>query len=198
VSRLKRLQDGNPEQMHLEGFRIHKTLKGATAHETEIKQVYDKSHIHGDWYAVTRPFLTEGEECRHRAFCGYCKGLINAISRVKKLRRRRQFMRRITEASWADQLVLRENRPNRRKANRQHQWVRRKQVGIYRGNSAPWDEDNEVNPKIDLKMFLRKLPTRGERLPTSKAAPSTVGFVRNTLASFTVFSPPGARGYQVS
>jgi hypothetical protein len=156
VSRLKRLQDGNPEQLHLEGFRVHKTLKGGTAHETEIKQVYDKSHIHGDWYAVTRPFLTEGEECRHRAFCGYCKGLINAISRVKKLRRRRQFMRRITEASWADQLVLRENRPNRRKANRQHQWVRRKRVVTYRGNSAPWDEDNEVNPKIDLKMFLKK------------------------------------------
>lgn len=65
-------------------------------------------------------------------------------------------MRRITEASWADQLVLRENRPNRRKANRQHQWVRRKRVVIYRGNSAPWDEDNEVNPKIDLKMFLKK------------------------------------------
>jgi len=56
-------------------------------------------------------------------------------------------MRRISEASWADQVVLREIRPNRRKTNRQHQWTRRKRVVTYRGNSAPWD-DNEVSRAI--------------------------------------------------
>jgi hypothetical protein len=65
-------------------------------------------------------------------------------------------MRRISQESWTDQLVLRQIRPNRRKANRQHQWVRRRRLAIYRGKAAPWDEDNEVNPKIDLKRFLKK------------------------------------------
>jgi len=65
-------------------------------------------------------------------------------------------MRRISQESWTDQLVLRQIRPNRRKANRPHQWVHRRRLAIYRGKAAPWDEDNEVNPKIDLKKFLKK------------------------------------------
>jgi hypothetical protein len=56
-------------------------------------------------------------------------------------------VRRISQLPWQDQLVLRDIRPNRRKANRQHQWVRRKRVVTYRGNSEPWD-DNEVSRAI--------------------------------------------------
>ena len=65
-------------------------------------------------------------------------------------------MRRISQESWTDQLVLRQIRPNRRKANRQHRWERRRRLAIYRGKAALWDEDNEINPKIDLKKFLKK------------------------------------------
>jgi hypothetical protein len=65
-------------------------------------------------------------------------------------------VRRICQESWADQVVLREIRPNHWKANRQHQWTRRRRLAIYRGEAASWDEDNEVNPKIDLKKFLKK------------------------------------------
>ena len=57
-------------------------------------------------------------------------------------------MKRIGQASWADQLVLREIRVNHRKTDRQRQWVRKKRVVTHRGNPAPWDEDNEVNRAI--------------------------------------------------
>jgi hypothetical protein len=39
-------------------------------------------------------------------------------------------MRRISQESFEDQVVLRSIRPNRWKADKQHQWVRRKWIAM--------------------------------------------------------------------
>jgi hypothetical protein len=108
------------------------------------------------------PFFKGVASCEEKwggcAFCNMADKGLTMTERRKplKLRVKRQIMRRISQESWTDQLVLRQIRPNRRKANRQHQRVRRRRLAIYHGKAAPWDEDNEVNPKIDLKKFLKK------------------------------------------
>jgi T5orf172 domain len=177
ISRLRTLQTGNPDPLSVQGLIVHRTLKGAAKHEASLHRRYASTRGIGEWFVLKGPAFTGIDFCDSWKRCAWCErsqkddrlALQGHAERLKALiaprrrwqgdktrRRRLLIMRRINQESFEDQLVLREIRVNRRKANRQHQWVRRKRVASHRGSTGPWDEDNEVNPKIDLKKFLKK------------------------------------------
>jgi hypothetical protein len=139
LSRLKMVQTGNPEQLSICGIIVHRSLARAKAHETHLHQMYDRARGVGKWFGLKGPpYQFRGDYvqwCVDWKQCCFCnladKGTTMTEHRRPKgaswpMRRRQRFMRRISQLPWQDQLILREIRPNRREANRQHQWVRRR------------------------------------------------------------------------